>query len=431
MFKLDGMTGEVLWSQHYASPEGINEAAMGMALDSQDNVFITGRAQIGAESEQAFTMKLAAATGAILWQDTFGGSAMDNDIAWAIVVGSDGHPVISGFVVETDGVANYFVRKMNTANGAVIWDKRGLQTQNNFASRGTWLSLMDNDDVVMCQRVFGANGYDVYLHRFAGADGSMVWETTYDNPTHSGDDPKAMILDADGNLLIAGVQDISWNYNFMVLKFNSADGSLLWNSIYDGPPGWYDVAKSITAGPDGTVITSGLSDGTGTGWDWATVAYDGATGTQIWEKRFDGPTSQSDEPNHIIATSNREIFVTGYGYGQDTNKDMITICYQVGAPSSTGEMPLVAGLSRAWPNPFNPRINFSFDLPVSARARLAVYDLRGHRVTTLVDGILPEGSHSSSWDGKDASGRTVPAGVYLAIMESGSVRSTRKIVLAK
>jgi len=100
---------------------------------------------------------------------------------------------------------------------------------------------------------------------------------------------------SQGNLLIAGVQDVSWNYNYMALKFDSSDGTLIWEAGYDGPPGWYDVANAIAEGPGGSVIISGLSDGTGTGWDWATVAFDGTTGQQLWVERFDGPASQSDE----------------------------------------------------------------------------------------------------------------------------------------
>ncbi len=431
MFKLDGMTGEVLWSQHYASPEGVNEAALGMALDSQDNVFITGRAQVGAQSEQAMTMKLDADSGDILWMDTFGGSDASDDTSWGLVVGSDDHPVISGFVVETGGVANYFVRKMDNTTGDVIWDQRGTEAQVNITSRGTWLSLMDNDDVVMCQRIFGSNGYDVYLHRFAADDGATVWTQTFDNPTHSGDDPKGMSCDADGNLLVVGVQDISWNYDFMVIKFDGTTGEPLWTASYDGPPGWYDVATSVTSGPAGSVIVSGLSDGSGTGWDWATVAFDSTDGSQLWEMRFDGPTSQSDEPSQVIASDAGEVYVTGYGYGSGSNKDMFTICYNVAMLSAVSDTPQVASLSRAWPNPFNPRINFSFDLPRNAHAHLAVYDLRGHQVTTLVDGVLAKGTHTTSWNGLDHNGRSAPAGVYLAIMQSGETRSTQKIVLAK
>ncbi len=431
MFKLDGMTGEVLWSQHYASAEGVDEAALGMALDSQDNVFVTGRAMIGTQLDQVLTMKLSGTTGNVVWMETFGGSGSGKDISWDIVIGSDDQPVISGFVIESGEVANYFVRKMENNDGEVVWDKRGSEVQDNFSSRGTWLELMDNNDVVMCQRVFGSNGYDVFLQRFSGNDGTVVWTRLYDGETHGGDDPRAMVRDADGNLLIAGVQDIAWNYDFMTLKVDGSTGEPLWVSGYDGPPGWYDVASTVTSGPGGTVIVSGLSDGTGTGWDWATIAYDGTDGTQLWEMRYDGPTSQSDEPSHLVANDQGEVFVTGYGYGEGTNKDQITVCYHSQTTSAVGDTPGVASLARAWPNPFNPRVNFSFELPREAHARLAVFDLRGREVTTLVDGILAEGNHSTSWDGRDTAGRSAPAGVYLAIMQSGDTRSSQKIVLAK
>ena len=431
MFKLDGMTGEVLWSLHYASPEGVDEGALSMVLDSQDDLFITGYAMIGAEGKQALTMKVSGVTGSILWTDTFGGTGAAHDLSWDMVIGSDDNPVITGILIEAGTIPNYFVRKMDNSDGSVIWDKRGSEAQDTPDSRGTWLSLMDNDDVVMCQRTFGSNGYDVYLHRFAAATGNTVWERTYDNDTHSGDDPKGMIVDSDDNLLICGVQDIAWNYNFMVLKIDGSNGETLWNSSYDGPVGWYDVASTIAEGPNNTVLVSGLSDGSGTGWDWATIAYNSEDGAQVWEKRFDGPTSQSDEPSHMVANAEGEVFVTGYGYGVGTNKDMFTVCYQVDTTSAVDETPAVASISRAWPNPFNPRVNFSFELPRQAQTNLTIFDLRGRQIKTLVDGSLSEGTHSASWDGRDLNGRSMPAGVYLATMRSEDVHNTQKIVLAK
>ncbi len=431
MFKLDGTTGEVLWSLHYASPEGVDEGALDMVLDSQDDIFITGYAMIGSQGKQALTMKISGSNGSIIWTDTFGGSDAEHDLAWDIVIGSDDNPVISGIVLESGAVANYFVRKMDSSDGSVIWDKRGTEAQYNVDSRGTWLSIMDNGDVVMAQRTFGSNGYDIYLHRFAASNGSTVWSRTFDGPTHGGDEPRDMIVDSEDNLLICGVQDISWNYNYMVLKIDGDTGDTLWNANYDGPPGWYDVASSIAEGPDGTVLVTGLSDGTGTGWDWATIAYNSSDGAQVWEKRFDGPTSQSDEASHVIASPEGEVFVTGYGYGDGSNKDMFTVCYQVETTSAVGETPLAASFSRAWPNPFNPRINFSFELAQDAQTSLNIYDLRGRQVITLMDGNFSQGTHTTRWDGRNTQGQSMPAGVYLAIMNSGQTRSTQKIVLAK
>lgn len=431
MLKLDGTTGEVLWSQHYASSEGVSEAILSVVVDANDDVFGAGRAAIGAAQDQVMTMKLNGHNGNIIWMETFGGNDNRNDVAWDIVMGNDNQPVLSGLVINAGDAAEHFVRKINNNDGSLVWDQRGPEAQNNPSSRGTWLEHMDNDDVVICQRVFGFNGYDVFLKRFSATDGSLVWETTYNGDTNGGDDPKAMTRDADGNLIVAGVQDVNWNYNFMALKVDGQTGEPVWIANYDGPPGWYDVGTAVTVANDGTVIVSGFSDGDGTGWDWATLGLDPVDGAQKWVMRHDGTASQSDEPAFVLAGAGNEIFVTGYGYGPGTNQDLITVCYVTENLSAVGDTPALATLDRAWPNPFNPRVNFSFRLEVEMPTRLAIYDMKGQRVASLIDRALGEGEHFASWDGRDAAGRGAPAGVYLAIMESGSQRVTQKIVLAK
>ncbi len=71
------------------------------------------------------------------------------------------------------------------------------------------------------------------------------------------------------------------------------------------------------------------------------------------------------------------------------------------------------------PNPFNPLTTLRFDLPVGGRVRLEVHDVAGRLVRTLVDADLPQGSHEAVWDGRDATGREVGSGTYLARLEFG------------
>ena len=86
-----------------------------------------------------------------------------------------------------------------------------------------------------------------------------------------------------------------------------------------------------------------------------------------------------------------------------------------------GDATSVAGTPRsrsqllpAAPNPFNPRTVLAFDLDRAADVTLAVYDVRGRRVQTLIDGeSVLAGRHSRVWDGTDTNGRPVAAGVYL------------------
>ena len=86
-------------------------------------------------------------------------------------------------------------------------------------------------------------------------------------------------------------------------------------------------------------------------------------------------------------------------------------------------------LGHNYPNPFNPSTVIPYQLPVPARVRLEVFNLLGQRVATLVDEELPAGFHSARWDGTDAAGRAVGAGVYLYRLRGGGMGAAQRMVL--
>ncbi len=86
-------------------------------------------------------------------------------------------------------------------------------------------------------------------------------------------------------------------------------------------------------------------------------------------------------------------------------------------------------LGQNYPNPFNPSTIIPYRLPISTRVRLEVLNVLGQRLATLVDAEQPAGFHTATWDGTDASGRGVAAGVYLYRLIGDEVRLTRSMVL--
>ena len=86
-------------------------------------------------------------------------------------------------------------------------------------------------------------------------------------------------------------------------------------------------------------------------------------------------------------------------------------------------------LGQNYPNPFNPSTIIPYRLPIATRVRLEVLNILGQRLATLVDAERPAGFHTATWDGTDASGRGVAAGVYLYRLVGDGVRLTRSMVL--
>lgn len=97
------------------------------------------------------------------------------------------------------------------------------------------------------------------------------------------------------------------------------------------------------------------------------------------------------------------------------------------------EVPAQYRLEQNLPNPFsangtfgNPSTIIRFDLPQAERVFLAIYNLRGELVATLVDGNLPSGSHAFTFD---ASG--LATGVYFYRVSTERFAATKKMLLAK
>ena len=91
-------------------------------------------------------------------------------------------------------------------------------------------------------------------------------------------------------------------------------------------------------------------------------------------------------------------------------------------------------LAGNFPNPFNPTTTFNFTLAKGGHAVLAVYDLRGRLVRTLVDDNLEAGSYDGAyrWDGRDGRGQGVNSGTYFYRLElDGRVVGARKMMLVK
>ena len=87
-------------------------------------------------------------------------------------------------------------------------------------------------------------------------------------------------------------------------------------------------------------------------------------------------------------------------------------------------------LGQNYPNPFNPSTIIPYQIPASAHVRLEVFNMLGQRLATLVDAERPAGAHTAQWDGTDAAGRAVGAGVYIYRLSSGEVSVSRRMVLA-
>ncbi len=104
----------------------------------------------------------------------------------------------------------------------------------------------------------------------------------------------------------------------------------------------------------------------------------------------------------------------------------LTLTEGSGWSGVTAERPTVPrtfGLLAGYPNPFNPSVEITFEVAVAGPVELAIYDLAGRRVATLLDGVRSSGLQRVRWDGYGAS-----SGVYFCRLRAGGNMATIKLL---
>ncbi len=95
------------------------------------------------------------------------------------------------------------------------------------------------------------------------------------------------------------------------------------------------------------------------------------------------------------------------------------------------QQPQEFNLQQNYPNPFNPSTNIRFSLNKAGEVSLAVYNIRGEKIRTLVTGWRGQGSHEANWDGRDEQGRMAASGTYIYELQTNESKIHRKMVLMK
>ncbi len=104
---------------------------------------------------------------------------------------------------------------------------------------------------------------------------------------------------------------------------------------------------------------------------------------------------------------------------------------RIGGQSGVPVAPATDPRLTAAPNPFNPSTMISFEAAAAIRARVTVLSLRGERVAELLNGEVPAGRSTVTWDGRDERGQKRASGVYTVRLELGDESFQQQITLIK
>jgi hypothetical protein len=318
--------GNQLWVTQYNGLGSGNDRPRAIAVDGSGNVYVTGKSPGSGGDNDYATVKYNT-NGNQLWAKRYNGPGSDWDEALAIAVDGSGNVYVTGMSIGSGTWEDYATVKYNSA-GNQLWVKRYNGPGNDLdAANAIAVDTLGNVYVTggVYYNIMIDSNSDYATVKYNSA-GNQLWVKRYNGTGNYNDEAVAIAVDSLGNIYLTGASSGSGTWNdYTTMKYDS-NGNELWVKRYNGPANSYDNASALAIDESGNVYVTGESGGSGTGDDYATVKYD-TNGNELWVKRYDGPASGDDRAYFIAVDESENVYVTGLSRGSGTGSDFATIKY--------------------------------------------------------------------------------------------------------
>lgn len=319
----NSQVGEI-WTQRYNGPMDSTEYLNSMTVDQAGNVYVTG-GSIGSGGAylDIVTIKYNS-NGSVQWLQRYNGPGDSTDIGNSIVVDGSGNVYITGESYGVGTKSDIITIKYNSA-GVQQWLQR-YNGPENMLDEGRQILLDASGNLfVRGTTVTNATDYDFIILKY-NSSGMQQWLKTYNGTGSSTDSPSDLKTDASGNIYITGYSTgVGTGYDWLTIKYDPS-GTQLWEKRYNGPGNSTDVANSLAIDASGNIYVTGFAGGNGTGNDITTIKYN-SSGVEQWVQTYNGPGNGNDNARSLVLDAAGNVYITGYSSGLSSGSDYATIKY--------------------------------------------------------------------------------------------------------
>lgn len=229
-YKFD-LNGVLIWSRLYGSnASNSTSQSRDMAIDFQGNILITGqRYNPNPPFDYDFIIIKYNSNGDSLWTRRYDGGFNKDDFGYGIAVDSFNNIFVTGKSYDINTTACYLTIKYNPS-GDTLWTRR----YNINASSAADIAIDRAGNVLVTGTTCNGGCYTTIKYTNAG---SLMWSRSYLQNTTFAPSPNNIILDSLDNIYInvegATPPDTS---AIRVIKYDSS-GNLVWTAYHHGGPG--------------------------------------------------------------------------------------------------------------------------------------------------------------------------------------------------
>jgi cysteine-rich repeat protein len=304
------ISGTVLWTRTVDGLAGGDDDGIDIATDLAGNAAVVGDQAVAGQGRNIWVRKYDP-DGGTLWTRGYNGSSSGDDFGVGVDFDSGGDVLVAGTEAVAGEGENIWVRKYDP-DGATLWTR----TYNGAASgddEGRCVAA-DADGNVLVAGLESVSGEasNVWVRKY-DPDGATLWTRTYNGPANGDDLAMGIVADAGKNVLVAGAETVAGeDYNVWVRKYD-ADGATLWTRTYNGPASGADIARDVAVDSAGDYVVAGGATDPVRGYDVWVRKYD-ADGTTLWTRTYSGADGGEDLARGVAVDPDDNVIAAGYEF---------------------------------------------------------------------------------------------------------------------
>lgn len=296
------------WIFQYGNPDNLDDYAAGIAVGPDNHPVVAGYSQRTVGGFDYYTVKLNRSDRTVLWSDQYDDPDSEMDKATCVAVDSANNVSVSGFASlfyppAQKNINSIFTLNYRSAGPPLSWAAQfngpgGIDDRAVAVATAT-ATDSSNNSIVVGHGKNTANNDDIYVIKYS-ASGSLAWSAVPFDGNGGNDYPNAVAIAQDGSVYVAGYSETAVSsglYKFFVAKYNGATGAIVWADLYSPQPGGNNRVNSIAVDAAGDLYVTGYATNGNGDRDILTLKYSGSSPTaqRLWERSVDGPAHGDDE----------------------------------------------------------------------------------------------------------------------------------------
>lgn len=429
-----------------------------IAQTNDSNFVVVGRTY--SETNQIYNCTIVKlnSSGNEIWRKSINSTAYDE--ARKVIVNSNGELIIAGnrnyypLLLKTNSLGDTLWTRQIVVNDTMIGQIRDMQPISdsgyvlagiygdsfNLDENKVWLIRTNNEGNLIWSKLF-TNGYANAITIINQNDivivggnqllkinsaGDVLWDTTITGNYYY--EFYSVKETNDKGFILVGSSSSSGYKDLCIVKTDK-DGNKIWEKIYGTD--WEEVGKDVIQTADGSYLILGRAQNSNAGGPmrlWLMKAN--ADGDTIWTRKFSVSNDYFSYvyPEAFIQNDDNKIIVAGNSDLSGTinwfaSKYTLSLS---GIENYTNPISSEFTLFQNYPNPFNPSTKIKFNIPISSKVKLSIFDVTGKLITQLLNKYLAQGLYEIDYDAFSLS-----SGIYFYQIEYSNYSQSRKMLLLK